>query len=73
MGVFHSIRIIGDPDGIGKHILIDGEELRGVISATVCYAVDHPPRVFLEIVTQDVEIDDPEVEIVKDVHQSEKE
>lgn len=68
---FSSVRIVGDADGIGKHVFIDGEEVSGVVSATVCYMVDHIPRVFLELNTTDVEVDDPEIEVVPYTNQTE--
>lgn len=57
--IFHSIKIIGDPNSIEKKILLDGQELRGVKSASVLYEVDNMPRVFLEFMTTDIEVDEP--------------
>lgn len=57
--VFHSIRLCGEPDSIYKKVLIDGTELKGVKSATVCYEAGQVPRVFLEMISTDVEVDEP--------------
>ena len=56
--VFHQVRITGEPNSIHKRILIDGMELKGVVSATAIWAVNEAPRVFLEMVTTDLEYDD---------------
>lgn len=56
--MFHHVRITGEPNSIHKRILIDGMELKGVVSATAIWAVDEVPRVFLEMMTTDLEYDD---------------
>ena len=61
---FHSFEFIGTVSGITKRILMDGQELHGVMSATICYVPNEVPRVFLEMVSDDVHIDEPKAEVV---------
>ena len=56
---FHSFRLCGNPYSIYKQVFIDGIELKGVKSATVCYEAGQVPRVFLEMISTDVEVDEP--------------
>lgn len=62
--LFHSFKIIGDPKSIYKKILLDGKEMKGVRSAAVMYEVDNIPRVFLEMQTTDLEIDEPNIPVL---------
>ena len=56
---FHSFKFVGDPSSVNKHIYMDGQELKGVVSATLIWEVDSVPRVFLEMISTDVEADEP--------------
>lgn len=55
---FHSIWLTGNSTNIYKKIYLDGQELKGVRSCIFCYDVDEVPRVFLEIQTPDIEVED---------------
>jgi len=70
--VFHSIKITGKHGSIEKKIMIDGMELKGVKSATVVWEVNEMPRVFLDIMTTDIEVDEPLAAVLATVPKEEK-
>lgn len=57
--LFHSFLISGDKDGILKSVFIDGQEMKGVVSATVCVNPKEIPTVYLEMISTDVKVDLP--------------
>ena len=61
--VFHSFKIIGDPNSIYKKILLDGKEMKGVRSASIIYRVDEIPVVYLGIMATDIEVDEPKANV----------
>ena len=52
-----SFKITSEPDGICKHVFMDGKELPGVVAADVRIRVDEFPTVSLELNSMDVECD----------------
>lgn len=71
--IFHSFEFSGTVSGVTKRILMDGQELHGVMSATICYVPNEVPRVFLEMLSDDVHIDEPKVEIVQSLAKEDQE
>lgn len=61
----HKVRIVGEPGSIFKHIFVDDYEIPNVVSATVCYAVNTVPRVFLEMAVLDVETDEQKATVTE--------
>lgn len=62
---FHSFKLTGDENSIYKKIYMDGQELNGVRRATFCFGIDEVPTAFIEFMATNIEIDDPNVEIIK--------
>lgn len=61
----HSFKLTGDENSIYKKIYMDGQELKGVRRATFCFGIDEVPTAFIEFMATNIEIDDPNVEIIK--------
>ena len=55
---FHSFKLFGNPNSIYKKILMDGQELKGVIGASLKWRVDEPPVIQLEMISTDIEAED---------------
>lgn len=55
---FHSFKLVGDPNSIDKKILMDGQELKGVIGASLKWRVDEMPVIQLEMISTDIEAED---------------
>ena len=56
---FSSIRITGEPGHVDRHVFIDGKEIRGVKHLTIDYSPANIPLVTMEIMTLDLEVEEP--------------
>lgn len=70
--VFHAVKITGEPGSIYKKVMIDGMEMKGIQSVTAVWSVDEMPRVFLEMVTTDLKIDEPLAAVLATIPKEEK-
>jgi len=59
---FHSIKIVREFGTQNRHVYVDGNEMR-VCYADISYGPGVPPTVWLCVLTDDVEIDEPEATI----------
>ena len=61
--IFHSIRIVKEPGSQARHVYVDGKEMK-VQHAFVSYEPVNIPKVWLCLLSDDVEIEEQEAEVV---------
>lgn len=57
------VRIVLDPDGISRHVMVNDQEIRGIATAFVVYKPREIPSVHLVIKSNDIETDEVEAKV----------
>lgn len=60
--LFHSVRIVKEPGSQARHVYVDGKEMK-VQHASVTYEPMTMPKVWLCLLSDDVEIEEQEAEV----------